>query len=644
MNQLEGAILSPATIRKMAFYSYKCYFYRQSAEIIGTVLFLFTFWHEKRASLFWVKVAFLFLCATPFVNARAEDLPNLLPLGDWPLVTPHPGDASLEMIKNGDATYGDVLRVTVNAPSDPVWLIQTGRNIPAAVPAGHLLHLHFWAKSSTLNPLRVAMEESAAPYHGIAGNTVNLTADWKEYAFSGPSLDPNLNSQSVKFQVGRQAGTVEIADVSVTDSGPEVIPPAVLNALKPEQILARIEKYRKGDLTIKVEDAGGHPVKGASVKITETRAAFLFGANIFALNVDDPSPLQIAYQKDFTALFNYATLPFYWGTFEHERGHPDYNHLDKMARWSLTHNLVLKGHPLIYHQVWPAWAPVTADDTIPLLKARVFDIIQHFKGEIHYWDVLNEANSAADDTTANGESNWIRRDSPATVVSTALDWARAAKKVTGTDENFIYNDNQAGQANIDLLTKLQVAGKLPDIIGIQSHMHEGTWPMNKVWQVCETFAQFGRPIHFTETTVLSGPKRKHLSTDKDATDWNSTPEEEAKQADYVAQFYTLLFSHPSVRAITWWDLSDKDTWMGAPGGLVHKDMSPKPAYTRLMDLIHHQWWTDTEGSSDDAGAFTTRVFYGDYQVTVTSADGKTKTQSLTFPESASPLSVTIQLP
>jgi len=42
---------------------------------------------------------------------------------------------------------------------------------------------------------------------------------------------------------------------------------------------------------------------------------------------------------------------------------------------------------------------------------------------------------------------------------------------------------------------------------------------------------------------------------------------EARQADYAERFNTLLFSRPSVEAITWWDLRDAG-WQGAPGGLV----------------------------------------------------------------------------
>jgi endo-1,4-beta-xylanase len=589
-------------------------------------------------------LTFLLLCVTSFVLARADTASDLLAPGDWQLAAPHAGDASLTMLPTGASTHGDVVRLAVKVPCDPVWLIQVTRGISADVPEGHRIHLHFWARSATSNPLRVTVEQPYAPYQGVCGGMIDLTPQWQEFNFSGPTAGFGPNGLSVHFQAGRKAGMVEIAGTRVTDTGPEPVPASVRHALQADQIKARIEKYREGELTVKVEDATGRPLPGATVKITETHSAFLFGANFFALNPADTSSLQQTYQNEFTALFNYATLPFYWGAFEPEQGHPDYDRLEKMCRWGLAHGLTLKGHPLIYHQVWPAWAPTDPDAAIPLLQARLFDLIPHFKDLIHYWDVLNEANSAADYSPANGESSWIHRDGPATVVGTALDWARTAREAAGTTETFIYNDYETGPSNVDLLAKLRTAGKLPDVIGLQAHMHTGNWPLAKTWQVCETFARFGKPIHLTECTVLSGPKRLHSSTESDATDWNSTPEDEAKQAEYVAQFYTLLFSHPALRAISWWDLSDKYAWMGAPGGLVRKDMSPKPAYTRLMDLIHHQWWTNTQGSTDGAGMFVQRVFYGDYQVTVTEANGRAATQTIHFPEAAAPLSVTIHMP
>ena len=350
----------------------------------------------------------------------------------------------------------------------------------------------------------------------------------------------------------------------------------------------------------------------------------------------------LAYQQEFAALFNYATLPFYWGAFEYQQGKPDYARLQTMADWCVSHNITPKGHPLIWQQVWPSWAPRGADSAIPLLKARVDDLIPRYKDTIRYWDVVNEANYAAEYDPANGESMWVRRDGPLSVVGTALDWARnAGKELPYT---FIYNDYNVDNPNVTLLTGLQKEGKLPDAIGLQSHMHSGTWPLTKVWAVCQKFRKFGKPIHFTETTVISGPKRDADGGAPPATDWSTTSDGEAAQAKYVAEFYTVLFSHPSVRAITWWDFSDLNSWMGAPSGLVRKDMSPKPAYTALMDLIHRQWWTTITAKTNSSGTIQRRVFYGDYTITVTNSKGTTKTVKVTFPESAPPMFVKIQMP
>jgi len=86
----------------------------------------------------------------------------------------------------------------------------------------------------------------------------------------------------------------------------------------------------------------------------------------------------------------------------------------------------------------------------------------------------------------------------------------------------------------------------------------------------------------------------------------------------VAALYTFLFSHPSVQAITWWGLSDLGAWQGAPAGLLREDMSPKPAYERLMQLIHQDWWTNINSKTNAQGKVIIRGFYGQYLLTVKS--------------------------
>src|SRR5690606_11291507 len=54
-------------------------------------------------------------------------------------------------------------------------------------------------------------------------------------------------------------------------------------------------------------------------------------------------------------VFNTATLPFYWGRFEPVEGRPDTARLRRTAEWFVERGVALKGHPLMWHTVQPAW-------------------------------------------------------------------------------------------------------------------------------------------------------------------------------------------------------------------------------------------------------------------------------------------------
>jgi GH35 family endo-1,4-beta-xylanase len=372
---------------------------------------------------------------------------------------------------------------------------------------------------------------------------------------------------------------------------------------------ARIEQQRKADAVVRVVDGEGRPVAGARVEAQQVAHEFLFGCNAFpVLQHDDPEK-EATYQREFTDLLNYATLGFYWGAYEREEGKTQRGRLERQARWCRDNGLDVKGHPLVWHAVYPRWGPSDPEETRARLRERVAEIVAHFAGLIDRWDVVNEATVSAEED--NGVGHWVKRDGAAAVVGEALGWAR-----TASGESFLlYNDFNVGDDFEKLVEDLLAAGAPMDAIGIQSHMHGGEWPLEKAWQVCETYARFGRPLHFTELTVLSGEHGWELPPP-----WPTTPEGEAHQADYVERLYTVLFSHPAVEAITWWDFMD-GAWQGAPAGLVRADLTPKPAYERLMGLVKGKWWTAAEAETDAAGAARFRGFLGRYRITVTTPAG-----------------------
>jgi hypothetical protein len=148
-------------------------------------------------------------------------------------------------------------------------------------------------------------------------------------------------------------------------------------------------------------------------------------------------------------------------------------------------------------------------------------------------------------------------------------------------------------------------------------MHQGYWGEERTLGILERFARYGLPIHFTETTLLSGdlmPADIEDLNDWQVPEWPSTPEGEERQADEMVRHYSTLLSHPSVVGTTYWGLLDGG-WLGAPGGLVRTDGTPKPSYRAMHDLIKGEWWLPaTTYRTDAEGRITVEGFLGGYEV------------------------------
>ena len=394
-----------------------------------------------------------------------------------------------------------------------------------------------------------------------------------------------------------------------------------------DQTDARIEKCRKGDIVLKVVGPNNKPLEdGLTVNIEQTCHKFLFGCNIFKLGRCQTPEDNANYQRHFAELLNYATLPFYWWNYERQRGQPDDARTDEIVRWCKAHNVTTKGHPLAWNWAEPPWLPDDPEVAMQAQLDRIRRCVQQFKNDIDIWDVVNEAThydrpQAKERAPALTEA--ISRMGVGAYVRQAFKAARQANpKAT-----LIINDYRTDPAYEEKVISQLVdeSGQpLYDVIGIQSHMHGGYWGAQRAWEVCEYFAKFGKPLHFTETTVVSGPRTKEA--------WHTTPEGEKRQAEQVSEFYRVLFSHPAVEAVTWWDFTDQNAWQGAPAGLIRADMTHKPAYEQLHQLIKGKWWTRTETTLQADGKVRFRGFFGEYKVTVRS-DGQQLTGSFAFDKS-----------
>ena len=373
----------------------------------------------------------------------------------------------------------------------------------------------------------------------------------------------------------------------------------------------RIREHRCADARLRFVDKKGEPLAGLAADVRLVRHEFKLGANAFRVGGIEDAGLQRAYNERFAAALNYATLPFYWGGYEPEKDKTQEERLDAMADWCRQNRIAAKGHPLVWHEVFPKWAEALDDaEVLRRQEERVKQIVYRFQGRIDLWDVVNEATVSA--RFENAVGRWMKARGAARCVADALRWADGSNpKAT-----LLYNDFNVSP-DFEALVQALLDERAPvKTIGIQSHMHKGTWPIERVWQVCETYARFKLPLHFTEATVLSGDLKKPDDNDwhRRRDDWLSTPEGEKSQLDFGSQFYTVLFSHPAVEAVTWWDFSDNGSWQGAPAGLVRTDMSPKPLCEWLTDAFQKRWTTRARVAADAAGAASLRCFFGAYEI------------------------------
>jgi len=360
----------------------------------------------------------------------------------------------------------------------------------------------------------------------------------------------------------------------------------------------KIEEVRKSPVVVRVVDDQGQPVAGAVLSIQQVRHRFLFGCNIYRFDRYDDPAKNAAYKRRFEELFNYATVGFYWRWYEPVRGKPMYDYTDKVVEWCLERGIRMKGHPLLWgHQAGvPVWSK--GQPSPELQRRRVTEIMQRYHGKIEFWEVVNEPSHIREP----------KIDQP-------YRWARQADP----DAYLIVNDYHVmadGYPPFFALLRRAIADGVPfDGIGIQAHEPRTMrFPLDRCWQILDHYATLGKELHITEFTPTSGGQPITGSHRQGVWD-------EAAQAEYAVKFYTVCFAHPAVRAITWWDLSDDGSWLPG-GGMLRKDMSPKPVYEQLKRLIHHDWTTRLEARTNAQGEYHFCGFHGTYRLAVQTAAGR----------------------
>ena len=378
--------------------------------------------------------------------------------------------------------------------------------------------------------------------------------------------------------------------------------------------------HRKATARLRILNPDGTPAAQQQVRVRQTGHQFLFGCGAFdtveimkTKDEDRKAFLQQRMEK-WLALFNYGTLPFYWGRYEPAEGQTAFEETMAAARWLREKNVQVKGHPLCWHTACAPWLLRYSNEEILRRQLeRIHRDVTAYRGVIDLWDVINEVVIMPEfDRYDNAVTRICREKGRVELVREVF----AAAKESNPDAVLLINDFNTSEAYAQLLEALLEAGVPIGAIGIQSHQHQGYWGAEKLQKVLERFSRFNLPIHFTENTLVSGeimPAYIVDLNDWQVDAWPSTPEGEERQAREITEMYTALFAHPLVKAITTWDFND-GCWLKAPSGFVREDNSEKPSWHALHKLIHEDWSTDETLTTDAEGTLSFTGFKGSYRL------------------------------
>ena len=338
-----------------------------------------------------------------------------------------------------------------------------------------------------------------------------------------------------------------------------------------------------------------------------------------------------------------ATLPFYWNTLEPVQGQPRYDKnspevyrrppIDLCMEFCEEYGIEPREHALAYEHFFPAW--LRDKDTFTIKKEysrRCREIAERYADKIRTIEVTNETTGWG---VEDNVSSFYEDDD-------FIEWCFKETEKYFPNNQLVINDftglwgNDARPRDVYYLQierALRNGAKI-DAICMQYHMFHRREDETRInvpryynpwylYRVMDLYSRFNKPLQVTEVTIPA---------------YSNDAQDEDLQAEILKNLYSIWFSHKNMEQIIYWNTVDGYAYNAEPGdmtagenyyygGLIRFDFTKKPAYKTLYNLIHKEWKTNTEITTDDNGNAEFKGFYGKYDITF-EVDGKTYTKEI----------------
>ena len=304
---------------------------------------------------------------------------------------------------------------------------------------------------------------------------------------------------------------------------------------------------------------------------------FTIGVAVNKTNVSDPAQMEIIKKQ-----FNSVTAENAWkpGEIHPKEGVWNFGLADSIANFCRENGIKMRGHCLCWHSQFADWMftdkkgkPVKKEVFYERLREHIHTVVNRYKDVVYAWDVVNEA--IADDNMMFRSFRPGVKPSPYRqsrhfelcgdeFIAKAFEFAREADP-TGV---LIYNDYSTVDPGkreriYEMVKKMKEAGVPIDGIGMQGHYNIYVPDEEALDKAITRFSEIVNTIHITEldlrTNMESGGQLMFSRGEaKPQAGYISTLQE-----DQYNRIFKIFRKHKDViKNVTFWNLSDKDSWLG----------------------------------------------------------------------------------
>ena len=317
---------------------------------------------------------------------------------------------------------------------------------------------------------------------------------------------------------------------------------------------------------------------------------FKVGVAVNLTNVSDPDQVALILREFNSITAENAMKP---QPTEPRKGEFNWDDADKIANFCRQHGIKMRGHTLMWHSQIGPWMYqdengnlLSKEEFYANMKHHIQAIVSRYKDVVYCWDVVNEA--VADSPVWPGRPEL--RDSPMYKIAGEEFIYKAFEYTHEADPNALlfyndYNDAEPAKSQriYNLLKRMKDAGVPVDGVGMQAHYNIYSPSEKEISDAIELYSKVVDHIHITELDIRvnteSGGGLMFSQGAAQVSDWEKTLQE-----DQYSRLFKVLRKHSDVvDCVTFWNVADKDSWLGAANYplLFDAEYKPKRAYVQV---------------------------------------------------------------